>query len=237
MITLYAADSPNVIKIFLALEELELPYKVVPVDVMAGGQFSADFLSLNPNAKVPVITDDEGPDGRPLTVFESGAILIYLAEKTGRFLPEGAAARSEVIQWLMVQMSNVGPMFGQFMHFFRYAPEGNDYALGRYRTQVRRTLDLLEKRLTDVQWLGGDEYSIADIATFPWALPLKHVFGPEIEAEYPNLLQWVARIMARPATSQALAGAEKVTEVTTSPVDGTPQTLDRVFGRGEHTRK
>jgi GST-like protein len=234
LITLYAADSPNVIKVYLALEEMELPYRAIPVDVMAGAQFDPAFMRLNPNARVPVITDDDGPDGHPQTIFESGAILLYLADKTGRFLPHGS--RHDVIQWLMLQMSSIGPMFGQYMHFFRYAPQGNDYALSRYRTQVRRILDVLERRLGEAEWLGGDAYSIADIATFPWARPLSRVFGPGTDADYPRLMQWVARIAARPAAARAVAAAADIAVATTAPGNAAPETLDRVMGRGVYAR-
>jgi GST-like protein len=138
MIDLYAMGSPNVVKIYIALEEMALPYTVHPVDVFGEAQFSPEFLRLNPNAKVPVIVDSEGPGGRPYTVFESGAILIYLADKTGQFLAKDGADRYDALQWMMVQMTTVGPMFGQYVHFMRFAPKGNDYALDRYRTQARR---------------------------------------------------------------------------------------------------
>src|ERR1700751_654145 len=132
MITLYGMGSPNVVKVFIALEELALPYTVQPVDVFTGKQFDDPFLKLNPNAKVPVIVDPEGPNGKPYTCFESGAILLYLAEKTGKLLPKHPAARFEVIQLLMTKMSTVGPIFGQFVHFMRFAPAGNDYSKSRY---------------------------------------------------------------------------------------------------------
>jgi GST-like protein len=201
---------------------------------MAGAQFEPAFMRLNPNARVPVITDDDGPDGHPQTIFESGAILLYLADKTGRFLPHGS--RHDVIQWLMLQMSSIGPMFGQYMHFFRYAPPGNDYALSRYRTQVRRILDVLEGRLGEAEWLGGDAYSIADIATFPWVRPLSRVFGPGTDADYPRLMQWVARIAARPAAARAIAAAADIAVATTAPGNAAQETLDRVMGRGAYAR-
>jgi len=136
----------------------------------------------------------------------------------------------------MMQMSSIGPMFGQYMHFLRYAPPGNDYALSRYRTQVRRILDVLEKRLGEAEWLGGNDYSVADIATFPWARPLGRVFGPSTETDYPKLMQWVARIAARPAVDRALAAALEIANRTTAPGNAAPETLDRVFGRGAHAR-
>ena len=155
MIDLYGMGSPNVVKIYIALEELELPYTVHPIDVFGGAQFSEAFVKLNPNAKVPVIVDHEGPGGKPYTVFESGAILLYLAEKTLRLLPTDTAARYDVIQWLMVQMTGVGPMSGQLVHFVRFAPGGNEYARSRYATQVHRLLETIDARLGQVPFLGG----------------------------------------------------------------------------------
>ncbi|MBV9432826.1 MAG: glutathione S-transferase N-terminal domain-containing protein, partial [Hyphomicrobiales bacterium] len=173
MITLYGMTSPNVVKIIIALEELGEPYELKTIDVFKGEQFDPDFVKLNPNAKVPVIVDSDGPGGKPYTVFESGAILLYLAEKTGKFLPTERKARYDVMQWLTVQLTGVGPMFGQLVHFVRFAPQGNDYSVSRYRTQVKRVCDVLEARLGEAAYLGGAEYSIADMATFPWARNLK----------------------------------------------------------------
>ncbi len=236
MITLYAMGSPNVTKIYLALEEMALPYEVMPVDVMAGAQFDPAFTRLSPSAKVPVIVDGEGPGGRAYTVFESGAILLYLADKTGRFLPRDMAARYDAIQWLMVQLTGMGPMFGQYVHFFRFAPPGNDYALSRYRTQARRVLDVMEARLGEAEWLGGAEYSIADIATFPWARTVGTLLGAEAEADYPRLMEWAGRIAARPAAGRALAAVDEVRSRTTQFDRAMPETLDRIFGRGEYAR-
>ena len=149
------------------LEEIELPYKIIPVDVWKGDNYLPEFRKINPNGKIPVIVDHEGPGGRPFTVIESGAILMYLADKTGRFLPKETAARYEVIQWLMIQLTGVGPMFGQLTHFKLFAPPGNDYSLSRYQTEVRRLYDVLEARLATTAYLGGADYSIADMATYP----------------------------------------------------------------------
>lgn len=233
MIDLYGMGSPNVVKIFLALEEMGLAYKVIPLDVFGGAQFDAEFLKLNPNAKVPLIVDHEGPGGRPYTVFESGAILLYLAEKTGKLLPREARARCDTVQWMMVQMTGLGPMFGQFVHFMRFAPPGNDYALSRYRTQVRRVLDVLEARLQAQPYLGGAEYSIADIATFPWARNIGALLGKPTEADYPKLMAWVAGIAARPAVVRALAAVDEVRARTTAFDKAQPNMLDRIFGRGD----
>jgi GST-like protein len=237
MIDLYGMGSPNVVKIYLALEEMGLPYKATPIDVFAGAQFKAEFTKLNPSAKVPVIVDHEGPGGKPCTVFESGAILIYLAEKTGTFLPRDGAARYEVLQWMMVQMTGLGPMFGQYVHFMRFAPQGNDYSLDRYRTQVRRVLDVLEQRLGESPWLGGAAYSIADIATFPWARNVGTLLGKAVEQDYPRLMSWVAAIASRPAVVRALAAVDDVRAKTTMFDKAAPDMLDRIFGRGAYATK
>ena len=156
MIDLYALTSPNVQKIFIMLEETGLPYNVVPVDVWKGEQYKPEFLRVNPNAKIPVIVDHDGPGGKPYTVFESGAILMYLADKSGQFMPKDAVARYDVLQWLMVQLTGVGPMFGQWTHFKMFAPKtGNDYAMGRYQTELKRLYEVLEQRLAVSPYLGG----------------------------------------------------------------------------------
>jgi GSH-dependent disulfide-bond oxidoreductase len=169
MIDLYALTSPNVQKIYIMLEECGLPYKEHFVDVWKGEQYKPEFSKVNPNNKIPAIVDHDGPGGKPLTVIESGAILLYLAEKTGKFLPKDAAKKYEVIQWLMIQLTGVGPMFGQWTHFKLFAPKGdNDYSMARYTSEIKRLYEVLEKRLGEVPYLGGQDYSIADIATFPW---------------------------------------------------------------------
>ena len=232
MITVYAASSPNVLKIFLALEEMALAFDVTPIDVMAGAQFEPDFRKLSPNAKVPVIVDHTDAQQEPVTVFESAAILLYLANKTGKFLQRDEASRLEELQWLMIQVSSIGPMFGQFMHFYRYAPPGNDYAMARYRTQVVLLLDLLEARLAHSSWVGGVEYGIVDMATFPWARPFLNLVSSNNEEKYPKLREWIARIAGRPATTRAYAAAEALARQVTAPQNCRPENLDRVFGRG-----
>ena len=234
MIDLYAMGSPNVVKIYIALEEMGLPYTVHPVDVFGEAQFDPEFLRLNPVAKVPVITDHDGPGGKPYTLFESGAILQYLAEKTGQFLPKDPVGRFDALQWMMVQMTLVGPMFGQFVHFMRFAPKGNDYALERYRTQVRRALEVLDTRLGAAPFLGGGACSIADIATFPWARNVGTFLGKTAEADYPKLMAWVATIAARPAVARALAKVDEVRAKTTQFDKADTAAMDRLFGRGEH---
>jgi GSH-dependent disulfide-bond oxidoreductase len=231
MIDFYALTSPNVRKVYIALEELELPYKEIFVDVWKGDNHDPAFRKINPNGKIPAIVDHEGPDGRPYTVIESGAILMYLADKTGRLLPKDLAARYEVIQWLMVQMAGVGPMFGQLTHFKNFAPAGNDYSLSRYQTEVLRLYELLEQRLGASAWLGGADYSIADIATFPWTANHK-MQGVRLEA-HPNLARWYNAIAARPAVQRAI---KKVEAIKSSRETATAENKDRFFGRGRYAR-
>ena len=231
MIDLYALTSPNVRKIYIMLEELELPYQEHFVDVWKGDNYDPDFRKLNPNGKIPVIVDHDGPGGRPQSVFESGAILMYLADKTGRFLPKDTAARYEAIQWLMVQLTSIGPMFGQLTHFKMFAPAGNDYALSRYQTEVRRLYDLLEERLGQSQYLGGADYGIADIATFPWTGNMQ-MHGVKLE-DNPNLARWHGAISARPAVQRAL---KKVSAIKSSREHAKPEHMDRFFGRGRFAR-
>jgi GST-like protein len=233
MITLYGMGSPNVVKIYIALEELALPYSVQPVDVFTGKQFDDAFLKLNPNAKVPVIVDPDGPGGKPYTVFESGAILLYLADKTGKLLPKDTAAKFDAIQWLMTQMSTVGPMFGQYVHFLRFAPPGNDYSKSRYFTQASRVCAVIEQRLAGSEYLAGLEYSVADIATYPWLRNVPALIGAEAAAKLPNAMRWVKTIDERPAVKKALAEVEAVRGRTTAFDKAEAATLDRVFGRGQ----
>jgi GST-like protein len=231
MIDFYALTSPNVQKIFLMLEEIELPYRVIPVDVWKGDQFKPEFVKLNPNAKIPVIVDNEGPGGKPYTCFESGAILMYLAEKAGKFLPKEMAARFDVIQWLMIQLTGIGPMSGQLVHFKRFAPAGNDYSVSRYQTEVRRLYDVMESRLGATAFLGGPDYSIADIATFPWARN-HDALGVKWD-DHPNCARGFGAIAERPAVKRALAKVETIPSVRET---AKSEDVDRFFGRGRWAR-
>ena len=233
MITLYGMGSPNVVKVYIGLEELALPYTVEPVDVFTGKQFDEAFLKLNPNAKVPVIVDSDGPGGKPYTLFESGAILLYLAEKTGKLLPKDMAAKYDAIQWLMTQMSTVGPMFGQYVHFMRFAPAGNDYSKSRYLTQVHRVNEVIEHRLGSAPYLAGADYSIADIATFPWLRNIPALIGADAMAKLPNVARWVKAIDERPAVKKALAEVDAVRGRTTPFDKAEAMNLDKMFGRGQ----
>src|SRR5215510_8746485 len=204
MIDLYALTSPNVQKVFIMLEEAGLPYKMIPVDVWKGEQYNPDFLKVNPNAKIPAIVDNDGPGGKPYTVFESGAILMYLAEKSGKFLPKDIAKKHDAIQWLMIQVAGVGPAFGNFTHFNLFAPKpGNEYSFSRYRTEMLRLYDLLNERLQSNKYLGGDEYSIADMATFPWTRQ-HQAHGIKID-EKPGFKRWFEELSARPAVKAMIA--------------------------------
>jgi GSH-dependent disulfide-bond oxidoreductase len=231
MIDFYVLTSPNVQKIFIMLEELGTPYRTIPVDVWKGEQFKPEFMAINPNAKIPVIVDHDGPGGKPYTVIESGAILMYLADKFGLFLPTETAKRYEVIQWLMIQLTGVGPTFGQVTHFTRFAPPGNDYPKSRHMTEMLRLYELFEKRLGQSPYLGGAEYSIADIATFPWTRN-HDMFGVKW-SERPNLARWFDAITARPAVKKALAIVDGIKSNRDTASD---EDKDRIFGRGRYAR-
>ena len=201
-IDVFSWATPNGHKVHIMLEECGLPYEAIPVNIGAGEQFRPEFLAMSPNNKIPAIVDPEGPDGQPISVFESGAILVYLAGKTGRFLPKADRARYEVLQWLMFQMGGVGPMLGQAHHFRMYAPEKLQYAIDRYTNEARRLYGVIDRRLGESEWLGGDEYSIADIATFPWLRSWQNQ-GVVLE-EYPNLKRWFDTIAERPAVQRGV---------------------------------
>ncbi len=201
MIDAYSWPTPNGHKIHIMLEETGLPYKVHGIDIGAGAQFDPAFLAISPNNKIPAIVDSDGPGGKPISVFESGAILIYLAEKTGKFMPKEARARYAVLEWLMFQMGSIGPMFGQANHFRAYAPEKIAYAIDRYTNEARRLYGVMDRRLKDREYVAGD-YSIADIAIFPW-MRYGDRRGVD-ENEFPNVKRWFAAINARPAVQRGL---------------------------------
>lgn len=201
-IQLYTWPTPNGHKVHILLEELELPYKVHPIDIGSGDQFDPAFLKISPNNKMPAIVDPEGPDGEPISLFESGAILLYLAQKYGRFLPEEPAARYTALQWLMWQMGGLGPMLGQAHHFLQYAPEPIPYGQQRYSKEAQRLYGVLDKRLAVTPYLAGEEYSIADIAAWPWTRTSERQ-GVERES-YPHFCDWFDRIAARPAVQRGV---------------------------------
>ena len=201
-IELYYWPTPNGWKISIFLEEASLPYTVRPVNIMAGDQFKPEFLTISPNNKMPTIVDPDGPDGQPIALFESGAILMYLAEKTGQFMPSAPRDRYVVLQWLMFQMGGIGPMLGQAHHFRQYAPEKIPYAVDRYTNEASRLYGVLNKRLAAVEYVAGD-YSIADMAIFPWIVPYERQ-GQDLK-DYPHLQRWFQAIQARPAVHRGLA--------------------------------
>lgn len=202
MIDFYTWRTPNGYKISIMLEECGLPYQVFPIDITKNQQFAPDYLKISPNNKIPTIVDQDGPGGKPLPLFESGAILVYLAEKTGKYLSTDSRQRYATFQWLMWQMGGFGPMLGQAHHFRRFASEKIPYAIERYTTEAKRLYGVLEKRLSEAPYLAGD-YSIADMAVFPWAT--RHEWqGIEI-AELPHVKRWLDAIGARAAVKAGLA--------------------------------
>jgi GST-like protein len=201
-IDLYTWPTPNGHKVHIMLEECGLGYDVHAIDIGAGDQFKPEFLKISPNNKMPAMVDPEGPDGAPLAIFESGAILTYLAETTGQFLPAPPRERYQVLQWLMFQMGGLGPMLGQAHHFLQYAPEDIPYAQNRYRNEANRLYGVLDRRLAESPFLGGENYTIADMAAWPWTrFPERQ--GVERE-EYPNFKRWFDGILARPAVEKAV---------------------------------
>ncbi|RUR85829.1 glutathione binding-like protein [Chlorogloeopsis fritschii PCC 9212] len=207
MIELYYWTTPNGHKITMFLEEAELPYTIIPVNIGAGDQFKPEFLKISPNNRIPAILDKEPADGsEPISVFESGAILLYLAEKTGKLIPSNTRERVEVLQWLFWQMGGLGPMAGQNHHFSQYAPEKIPYAINRYVNETGRLYAVLNKRLSDREFVAGNNYSIADIAAYPWLVPHERQ-GQNLD-DFPNLKRWFEAIKARPATIRAYEKAE-----------------------------
>ncbi len=207
MIDVYTWPTPNGHKVHIMLEECGLrlgrDWQAHPIDISKGDQFKPDFLRISPNNKIPALVDPDGPDGRPISLFESGAILLYLAAKTGKFLPKADRARWEVLQWLMFQMGGVGPMLGQAHHFRLYAPEPIEYAINRYTNEARRLYGVMDKRLAGHPFIAGRQYSVADIAIFPWLRSWK---SQGIDwADYPRLKTWFDTIAERPAVQRGVA--------------------------------
>jgi GSH-dependent disulfide-bond oxidoreductase len=210
MIHLYSLSTPNGQKASVALEELGLTYTPHTINILTGEQFTPEFMALNPNSKIPVLVDEDGPNGSTVTIVESGAILLYLAEKTGKLLSTDPVLRMETIQWVFFQMANIGPMFGQFGHFFKYAKDRclDPYPLGRYTTETKRLLNLLDDRLANREWLVGEAYSIADIAIFPWIECLGRFYDAEEQlqlSEYLHVQHWLDRCLSRPAVKQGMS--------------------------------
>jgi len=230
MIELYTWPTPNGHKVHIMLEECGLEYNVHPINILEGDQFDAEFLKISPNNKMPAIVDTEGPEGKPYSLFESGAILMYLAEKTGKFMPQDMTGRYLVIQWLMFQMGGIGPMCGQAHHFRQYAPENIQYAIDRYTNEVGRLYNVLDRRLGDAEYVAGD-YSIADMALWPWIRPYERQ-GQDL-ADFPNLERWFKDIEKRPAVQRGVEVlADQRKEVTHS-----EKSREMLFGASQYQRR
>jgi GSH-dependent disulfide-bond oxidoreductase len=226
MIELYYWPTPNGHKITLFLEEAKLPYKIMPINIGKGDQYNPAFLAFSPNNRMPAIIDHTPAQGKkPITVFESGAILLYLAGKIGKFIPKDLRGQVETLEWLMWQMGGLGPMLGQNHHFSRYAPDKIPYAIERYVKETTRLYGVLNKRLADNKFIVGNQYTIADMAAYPWILPEPQ--GQDM-ANFPHLARWHAAIRARPATTRAYARAK---EFQTTPVTAyTAEQKKMLFG-------
>ena len=230
MIEVYSWATPNGHKVHIMLEECGLPYRAHAVDIGAGDQFKPEFLAISPNNKIPAIVDPQGPDGAPISMFESGAILLYLATKTGRFLPESTRERYEVLEWLMFQMGGVGPMLGQAHHFRIYAPEKIEYAVNRYTNEAKRLYGVMNKRLAKTRYIAGAQFSIADIAIFPWLRSWKNQ-GIDWN-DYPHLKGWFDEIGARPAVRR---GVEVLANLRRPLVDD--KAREALFGKQQYERR
>jgi GSH-dependent disulfide-bond oxidoreductase len=202
MIEVFTWPTPNGHKVHIMLEECGLPYQATPVNIGTGDQFKPEFLTISPNNKIPALTDPDGPDGRPISLFESGAILVYLAAKTGKFMPKSDRARYDVLQWLMFQMGGVGPMLGQNHHFRLYAPEKLPYAIDRYTNEARRLYGVIDQQLARSRFIAGKDYSIADMAIFPWLRNWQNQ-GIELD-DYPHLKKWFNSLAERPAVQRGV---------------------------------
>ncbi len=234
MIDVYSWATPNGHKVHIMLEECGLQlgrdWRVHAINIGAGDQFQPDFLKISPNNKIPAIVDEHGPDGQPISLFESGAILLYLASKTGKFLPKTDRAKFEVLQWLMFQMGGVGPMLGQTHHFRIYAPEKIDYAVNRYTNEAKRLYGVMDKQLATHRYIAGDEYTIADIAIFPW---LRSWQNQGINwADYPHLKKWFDAIAARPAV---MRGVQVLADLRKPLVDD--KAREMMFGAAQYQRR
>lgn len=234
MIQVYSWPTPNGHKVHIMLEECGLrlgrDWEAIPVNIGAGDQFTPEFLKISPNNKIPAIVDPHGPDGKPISLFESGAILLYLAAKTGKFLPRSDRAKYEVLQWLMFQMGGVGPMLGQTHHFRQYAPEKIEYAINRYTNETRRLYGVMNKQLATHKFMAGNQYSITDIAIFPWVRSWKNQ-GIDW-AEFPHLKAWFDKISNRPAVKR---GVEVLASLR-KPITGDKE-REVLFGKKQYEKR
>jgi GSH-dependent disulfide-bond oxidoreductase len=229
MIEVYSWATPNGHKVHIMLEECGLAYRTIPVDIGAGDQFTPDFLAISPNNKIPAIVDPDGPDGRPISMFESGAILLYLASKTGKFLPQTISGKYEALQWLMFQVGHVGPMLGQAHHFRVYAPEKIAYAVDRYTNEARRLYAVMNGRLAQSRYFGGKDYGIADMAIYPWLRSWKNQ-GIDWN-DFPHLKGWFDEIGKRPAV---MRGVEVLSDRRRSITDDSSREV--LFGQRQYAR-
>lgn len=229
MIDLYYWTTPNGHKITLFLEEAGLPYKIIPVNISKGEQFKPEFLAISPNNRIPAIVDHQPKSAAPISIFESGAILLYLAEKTGQFIPSDERGRAEVLQWLFWQVGGLGPMAGQNHHFTQYAPEKIPYAIERYVKETHRLYGVLNKRLADRPFVAGESYSIADMASYPWIVPYEK--QQQDLNEFPHLKRWFEEIAVRPATKRAY---DRAKEINTQP-SVTEESRKILFGQTAET--
>ena len=230
MIEAFSWPTPNGHKVHIMLEECGLPYRAHPVNIGSGDQFHPDFLKISPNNKIPAITDPDGPDGKPISLFESGAILVYLAAKTGKFLPKSDRQKFEVLQWLMFQMGGVGPMLGQTHHFRLYAPEKVNYAIDRYTNEAKRLYGVMDRQLATKKYMAGNQYTIADIAIFPW---LRNWKNQGIDwADYPNLKAWFDKVAQRPAV---MRGVQVLADLR-QPITGDKE-REILFGKTQYQKR
>lgn len=230
MIDIYSTATPNGHKVHIMLEECALPYRVHHIDIGAGDQFKPEFLAISPNNKIPAIVDSDGPDGEPMSLFESGAILIYLAGKTGRFLGKTDREKYTTLQWLMFQMGGVGPMLGQAHHFRIYAPEKIEYAINRYTNEAKRLYGVIDKQLSKNPYLAGKDYTIADIATFTWTRSWKNQ-GIDW-ADFPNAKRWFDEISERPAVKR---GVEVLADLRKPLMDD--KAKETLFGKAQYEKR
>jgi GSH-dependent disulfide-bond oxidoreductase len=234
MITLYGGPTPNARKIAIALLEMDLEWQLEPIDILAGDQLTPEFLALNPNNKTPVIVDDKGPDGPGFVLWETGAILLYLAEKTGRFLPTDPVKRAVCWQWLMFQVSGIGPMFGQEAHFTHYAKDRHEYAIERYSREVDRLMMVLDHRLSGAEWLAGDEYTIADMATLPF---LRRQLI-EKAGRFPDVDRWGHAMLQRHAVAEGMkVGVARVETIEGGLTGFSDEHRSILWGDRQHSRR
>ena len=231
MIDVYSWATPNGHKVHIMLEECGLPYQVHAINIGRGDQFTSAFLAISPNNKIPAIVDSDGPDGKAISLFESGAILLYLAGKTGKFLPKSDRDKYKVLEWLMFQMGSIGPMFGQAHHFRQYAPEKIDYAIVRYTNEANRLYGVMDKQLAKHAYIAGKSYSIADIAIYPWTRSYANQ-GVDL-VDYPNVQRWFDELSARPAVQKGLTLLADVHR----PANIDETSRDNLFGKKQFAKR